>query len=68
MRYTRKFTRLISSFKEFWSVRAVRIIFFLLSFVIGKTDEKLNFLYIVAFTLKSWLTYQFVLRYLKYLF
>ena len=43
----------MSSFKEFWAVRAVRIIFFYYFFLIGKTDEKLDFLYIVASILKK---------------
>ena len=68
-RYTRKFIKLISSFGEFWAVKAVfKDYFFSTVFLMGKTNEKLDFLCIVASTLKSWLTCQFVLRYAKYSF
>ena len=43
-RYTRKFIKLISSFVEFWEVWAVRIIFST-PFLMGKTNEKLDFLW-----------------------
>ena len=47
-RYTRKFIKLISSFGEFWAVKAVfKDYFFSTVFLMGKTNEKLDFLYIV---------------------